>query len=167
MSASGTDWVKLFSLYVALHLIRGAVVILSWPILKQGYGISYKEGIVLIFGGLRGAIGLSLALVMEEIDEVQSMDKVDTIVFHMAGIALLTLIVNGTCMRPMIHALGYEGGGAGGTEGLCRARVSLKDGTQECESGVKKVWSRHWSLAHPLDAARFAVPAARKIDWTG
>ena len=39
---------------------------------KVGYGLKWSEYFVLIYGGLRGAIGLALALIVandEEIDE--------------------------------------------------------------------------------------------------
>jgi hypothetical protein len=45
------------------------MVVASWPVLKKGYGVSYSEGIVLVLGGLRGAVGLCLALIVEEINE--------------------------------------------------------------------------------------------------
>ena len=42
---------------------RGMVIGLLSPILRQtGYGLSWQEGIVMTWGGLRGAVGLMLAL---------------------------------------------------------------------------------------------------------
>ena len=32
---------------------------------RQGYGLTWREGIVLVWGGLRGAVGLALALIVE------------------------------------------------------------------------------------------------------
>jgi NhaP-type Na+/H+ or K+/H+ antiporter len=52
--------------YVALHGIRGFVITLFSPILRNlGYGLTWKEGFIMMFGGLRGAVGLALALLVD------------------------------------------------------------------------------------------------------
>jgi NhaP-type Na+/H+ or K+/H+ antiporter len=63
------DWRMLLLLFVALQFIRGVVVLASWPVLKRGYGITWQEGVVLTLGGLRGAVGLCLALTVEEFSD--------------------------------------------------------------------------------------------------
>lgn len=41
------------------------MVFILYPLLKRtGYGLNWKEGIVLSWGGLRGAIGLALSLTL-------------------------------------------------------------------------------------------------------
>ena len=73
------------------------------PPLRQGYGVSYSEGLVLALGGLRGAVGLCLALIVEEINPVHMPTHVkNKIVFHMAGVAFLSLLINGTFMHPIV-----------------------------------------------------------------
>jgi len=53
------------ALYVVLQVIRFAVLVLFWPIMRRmGYGFSFKELILLSFVGLRGAVGLTLALIV-------------------------------------------------------------------------------------------------------
>ena len=43
--------------------IRLVVIILLYPILRRtGYGINWKTALVMLWGGLRGAVGLALAL---------------------------------------------------------------------------------------------------------
>jgi solute carrier family 9 (sodium/hydrogen exchanger), member 10/11 len=64
------DWANLFMLFGALQVVRALNVLMCWPVLKQGYGVSWQEGVVLTAGGLRGAVGLCLGLVVEEIDDV-------------------------------------------------------------------------------------------------
>lgn len=67
-----SDYVCLFSLclfssvviYIYAHLVRGLVLAGFSPLLKRsGYGVSFKEGLVAWYGGLRGSVGLALALV--------------------------------------------------------------------------------------------------------
>jgi len=83
------DWKMLLALFASLQFIRGFVVFLSWPVLKQGYGITWQEGVVLTLGGLRGAVGLSLALTVEEFsDDALSRAVKDKIVSALANTAV-------------------------------------------------------------------------------
>lgn len=51
---------------LALYVIRYILVLLLWPILSRGfYGITPTQGIVLAHGGLRGALSLILALIVD------------------------------------------------------------------------------------------------------
>ena len=73
------------------------MVFILYPFMKnRGQGISRKEMIVLIYGGLRGALGLSLALIVGVDKEAFSMRLREIVVFNMASVATLTLLVNGT-----------------------------------------------------------------------
>ncbi|CAK0825368.1 unnamed protein product [Prorocentrum cordatum] len=78
----GTAWLELGALYVALHLSRAVVVLASAPfLLRLGYGLSLKEATVLVWGGLRGAVGLILALQVEHSEWLDASVK-QMIVFH-------------------------------------------------------------------------------------
>ena len=58
---------------------------------------------------MRGAVGLCLALIVEEIDDAYLPEKTKhRIVFHMSGVAFLTLLINGTLMHPLVKALGLD-----------------------------------------------------------
>jgi len=60
------DYVKLLGIYVVLHFIRFFCILLFWPCLrKMGYGMSFKQVILCTYAGLRGAVGLSLALMVQ------------------------------------------------------------------------------------------------------
>ena len=53
-------------LYVFAIIIRSAVVLVFFPLLQRlGYGLSIQGACVAAWGGLRGAVGLALALVMQ------------------------------------------------------------------------------------------------------
>ncbi|KAH8068698.1 potassium:proton antiporter [Aureococcus anophagefferens] len=50
-----------------LHVIRFVVLLVAWPLLRRmGYGMDWKFGVALWWGALRGAVGLTLALIVEE-----------------------------------------------------------------------------------------------------
>jgi len=73
------------------------MVFILYPFMKnRGQGISRKEMIVLIYGGLRGALGLCLALMVGVDEDVFPLRLREIVVFNMASVATLTLLVNGT-----------------------------------------------------------------------
>lgn len=60
---TGWDWAKMLLFYVLMILARGLMVLTLYPLLKKfGYGLTRKEFVVLIYGGLRGALGMCLSL---------------------------------------------------------------------------------------------------------
>lgn len=64
-------------LYLFAIIIRGVVVIVFFPLLQRlGYGLSMQGACVAAWGGLRGAVGLALALVMKtEMAELERADQ--------------------------------------------------------------------------------------------
>lgn len=57
------SWGYLFLLYVFVQLSRVVVVGMLFPFLRYfGYGLDWKEAIILVWSGLRGAVALSLSL---------------------------------------------------------------------------------------------------------
>jgi hypothetical protein len=83
-------------MFVLLHLVRAAVVLLFMPLLsRMGYGLTFKEATILVYGGMRGAVGLSLALMVELNHAID--DKYSNLVnFHVCAVVFLSLVVNGT-----------------------------------------------------------------------
>ena len=112
----GWDWAFLGMLYIFLHVIRFVAILILWPVLKskRGYGKRWgkREMAVLTFSGLRGTVGLSLALIAQ--DMLRSRGQEDDekngglIVFSMSGIVFLSLVLNGSLMNPLIQALGLD-----------------------------------------------------------
>jgi NhaP-type Na+/H+ or K+/H+ antiporter len=63
ISYKGNSWSFLFLLYLYVQLSRCVVVGVLYPLLcRSGYGLDWKESIILTWSGLRGAVSLSLAL---------------------------------------------------------------------------------------------------------
>lgn len=63
------EWQYLAALWVACLVIRAAIVTLFHPVLDLlGYGLHWKDATVLVWGGLRGAVGLAMAIVADEAD---------------------------------------------------------------------------------------------------
>ena len=92
------DWFKMIIFWGLMIVMRFAMVASFYPILRYfGYGLSKKEFVVLVYGGLRGALGLCLALIIN-VDDTLPQRFRELTVFYMSGMAVLTILVNGlTC----------------------------------------------------------------------
>lgn len=63
MVFTGNSWGFLFLLYFYIQLSRCVVVGILYMFLSRvGYGLDWKESIILIWSGLRGAVALALSL---------------------------------------------------------------------------------------------------------
>ncbi|MEN8147349.1 MAG: sodium:proton antiporter [Campylobacterota bacterium] len=98
-------WVTLGILYILLILIRGASVLILMPILKRiGVGVTRQKATVVVWGGLRGAVSLALALSLAQ-DEAIEQQLREQILFLTAGIVFLTIVINGSTMEWLLHLL--------------------------------------------------------------
>ena len=100
------DYLKVLALFVLLNLIRLGLVFALLPIFrKMGYGFDWRQTIVLGYSGLRGGVSLILALSVF-LEEEFSKPLRYLVLFHTAGIALLSLLINGTTMAYLLKVLG-------------------------------------------------------------
>lgn len=98
-------WGELIALYFVIHITRTAVVACAAPLLTRlGYGISWKEATFLVYGGLRGAVGLIMGLIVEHNEWIDT-SLAQMISFHTSGIVLLTLVVNGSTVDDLYKKL--------------------------------------------------------------
>eukprot|EP00928_Gymnodinium_smaydae_P033802 TRINITY_DN24110_c0_g1_i2.p1 TRINITY_DN24110_c0_g1~~TRINITY_DN24110_c0_g1_i2.p1 ORF type:complete len:475 (+),score=55.20 TRINITY_DN24110_c0_g1_i2:231-1655(+) len=101
-------------LYAASIVIRAVMIAILWPLmLHLGPSLTWREGIVMVWSGLRGAVGLALAVALD-LDPAfeQAMDRQgqqfcsSRITFYVGGIATLTLLINGTFTPIVLTSLG-------------------------------------------------------------
>nr|AGW30208.1 SOS1 [Reaumuria trigyna] len=107
----GYSWAYLILLYVYLHLSRAIVVGVLFPFLRHfGYGLEWKEALILIWSGLRGAVALSLSLSVKTASgtSLLSSETGTLFVFFTGGIVFLTLIVNGSTVQFVLRMLGMD-----------------------------------------------------------
>ncbi|CAN6549729.1 unnamed protein product [Malus baccata var. baccata] len=108
----GKSWLYLLLLYVYVQVSRFIVVAVSFPLLRYfGYGLDWKEAIILIWSGLRGAVALSLSLSVKQTSDSSSLISSDTgvlFVFFTGGIVFLTLVVNGSTTQFILRLLDLD-----------------------------------------------------------
>ena len=117
MQMNGVDWLYLLVLYGLVVAIRFALVFAFYPITtRMGIGQSLKEAIFMSYGGLRGAVGISLALLLSaEVYKYTESDSqtssqyrefVEKLFGLTGGVSFLTLVINGPTSGPILKRLG-------------------------------------------------------------
>jgi NhaP-type Na+/H+ or K+/H+ antiporter len=103
---TGSDFVILILLYIAIHVARAIMLAILYPFMKRsGYGLNLKDLVVTWYGSLRGAVGLALALIVAG-TELIPVEIKDQFLFLTAGIVMLTLLVNATTIKYLVNKLG-------------------------------------------------------------
>ena len=102
---TGEDFGKLIANYLILHVIRFSMIFMFWPALKRlGYGMEFRHVVLCSYAGLRGAVGLSLALMVVSNEKVPQYIK-DIILLNVGGVAVLTLLINATTTSILVKFL--------------------------------------------------------------
>ncbi|CAE7360853.1 NHX7 [Symbiodinium natans] len=132
-----SDFGYLLMIYLALLVIRALMLAILWiPLNKVGSPVDWREAVAMIWSGLRGAVSLTLAIIIDE-EPLISREMGARIMFHVGGVAALTLLVNATTAAPLLRALGL-------------ARSSLAD--EKKLAVLSKHLAEH--TAHAMAAAR-------------
>lgn len=96
----------LILIYIFLNVFRYAMISMLYPIMKRmGYGLSKRESVILTWGGLRGALAMTLALMVSYTEAIPE-DIRNQILFFTAGTVTLTLCINATTMRWLLNKMG-------------------------------------------------------------
>jgi hypothetical protein len=102
------DGWKILALFLFLNIIRFSVTLVFWPCLTRvGYEVEFSHVIVCSYSGLRGAVGLTLALIVFNSEEVPLFDRELTL-YSVGLVALLTLIINATTVGMIVNYLGLS-----------------------------------------------------------
>jgi NhaP-type Na+/H+ or K+/H+ antiporter len=100
------DTLLVIANYGMAHVIRFSMIMLFWPLLNRlGYGMSFKQVLLGSYAGLRGAVGLALALIVKASPEIDDYIK-DILLYHVGGVAVLTLLINAPTTGMLVKALG-------------------------------------------------------------
>eukprot|EP00931_Biecheleriopsis_adriatica_P058425 TRINITY_DN34775_c0_g1_i1.p1 TRINITY_DN34775_c0_g1~~TRINITY_DN34775_c0_g1_i1.p1 ORF type:complete len:1179 (+),score=197.98 TRINITY_DN34775_c0_g1_i1:60-3596(+) len=106
----GADYGWCVLTYVMMMALRAVMMVLCYPILKRlGYGTSLMDAGFMVWGGLRGAVGLALAVFVRSALIQVDPAAAGQIFFMVAGLAFLTLLVNATTSGPILRKTGMAG----------------------------------------------------------
>ncbi|KAH9254845.1 hypothetical protein BASA81_007095 [Batrachochytrium salamandrivorans] len=101
------DWVSLGGLYVWITLVRAIMVAASFPLLQRvGYGIDWKEAVIMVHGGLRGSLCILLSFAIAGSSGVSPRTASLTL-FFAAGLVLL-MCINVVTTGPLCEYLGLK-----------------------------------------------------------
>ena len=103
------DWGYLVILYIVLMLLRVLIVIILFPALSNvGLKCTKQDAAFMSWAGLRGALGMTLALIVQsDMNEAHISSKdADRVFFFVGGIAALTLLINATTANKLLDYLG-------------------------------------------------------------
>lgn len=131
VSFTTRDFVILILIYISILVIRGLVLLLFYPLMKRiGYGLNPKDGVIAWWGGLRGAIGLALALIVASEASID-MEIRTQILSLTAGIVFLTSLINATTIKPLIDWLGLTKVGDARLQLLSQTVAMLRKGGEK------------------------------------
>eukprot|EP00980_Cylindrotheca_fusiformis_P029899 scaffold24016_cov117-Cylindrotheca_fusiformis.AAC.1 len=127
----GKDWGYLVLLYILLHIIRALIFTVTYPVtVRIGLKTDPKETFFQVYGGLRGALGIALAIALDnEVSDLAGGRFETTAELHttqaflmIGGIAFMTLVINGITAGPVLRKLGL----ANSTEARQKIVQSIK-----------------------------------------
>ncbi|GKY99725.1 hypothetical protein MPSEU_000926500 [Mayamaea pseudoterrestris] len=106
------EWGYLIVLYLFLMVIRTVIFAVAYPITKRiGLSTNIKETIFQIHAGLRGAVGITLALALNaevrylvgtgQIDSIY-LDQTRRVFGFIGGISFMTLVINAPTCKPLL-----------------------------------------------------------------
>jgi len=96
-------------MFIGLNVIRYFMVLVLMPILRRsGYGLSWREYIILGWSGLRGALGMCMALMVNCNQNIPEEIRHHVLIYT-AGIVTLTLCVNATLSKTIVNKLKLSG----------------------------------------------------------
>lgn len=95
----------LFILYFALTAIRTIMVLMLWPFLNAlGAPIGKHEVVVMIWSGLRGAVALAMAIIVDQEEKVPE-ETGSRIMFLIGGLAAMTTLLNASTTAALLKYL--------------------------------------------------------------
>lgn len=148
----------LILIYIALNLIRFAMIMLLYPVMKRlGYGLPRRESVILTWGGLRGALAMTLALMVSYTPAIPE-DIRSQVLFFTAGIVTLTLCINATTMRALLNRLGLTHVPSARTMLAYRIEKSIRDNSEKYLEGLKKRDALEGANWHKVESYMTAQP---------
>lgn len=107
LTLTTTDIWKALIFYPFLTLVRYLVTLIQLPVLnKVGYKITGTSALILSYGGLRGAIALSLGMLVA-VDSRLNQHFRDVCLFYVVTTIVFTVCVNGLTIKLLMKVSGF------------------------------------------------------------
>ena len=131
------DFLILAIVYISTIIIRGIVIGGFYPLMRKiGYGLSAKDATIVWWGGLRGAIGLALALIVAS--EMSIIPEIRNEVLSLtAGIVILYSLINATTIKALVEYLGLTKVGSAKLAMMENARRYIHKSTENAIEKLK------------------------------
>jgi len=151
------QWMDVFwllVLYPTVIIIRAMMLALLWfPLRMVGTPIDWREGVIMIWSGLRGAVGLAMAIIVDREPEIP-VRMGSRVMFLVGGMAGLTTVINATTTPLLLKALGLSKTHSVKERVLQRFRNRMAD---ETEKEFKRL------LERPVDFSRANAVIVREM----
>lgn len=129
--AGVTEWLWLLIIFISLLIIRALTILILSPLLARlGLGMTRQKAIILIWGGLRGAVALAMAMAITR-SELISQSVSQQILFYTGGIVFFSMIINATSMPAVMRRLKLDQLPPGKQLIIDRAKLELNTQTLE------------------------------------
>jgi len=151
----------LLLLYVVLTIFRAVMIGVLWvPMNALGHKLTPQDGIVMTWSGLRGAVSLAMAIIMDNHPAI-STQMGSRIIFHVGGMAMLTMFINATTCGPLLAYLGMTAEEEAEKMKQARIRQHLKElGEHVIADMITNGQDSRYSSADPL-VVRNWIPSIR------
>lgn len=127
------DGYYLLFLYFGLNIVRFLMIGVMSPLLSRiGYGLSWQNVVVMTWGGLRGAVGVCLALQVYKNKVICHRENIGPkMLIQTAGIVFLTLVINGSTTKVLLDMLGLSALSVGKIQDMANAVKQVRVSQQK------------------------------------
>lgn len=86
------------------------LLLLCWiPFNYTGYPMTWRTALVFLWGGLRGAVGMVMALFVFLDEEIHNSKFRSYCIFYMGTMAFFTVLINGGTVKWLLKYVGPSG----------------------------------------------------------
>lgn len=87
-------------MFLLLQVCRAVLLLLCWvPFNYTGYPMTWRTFLVFLWGGLRGAVGMVMALFVFLDEEIHNSKFRSYCIFYMGTMAFFTVLINGGTVK--------------------------------------------------------------------
>ncbi|WIA41790.1 hypothetical protein OEZ86_009122 [Tetradesmus obliquus] len=95
-------------LYLWLQVARAVLLMVCWwPFNYTGYPLTWRSALVIMWGGLRGAVGMVMALFIFLDTRIHDASFKSYCIFYMGTMAFFTVLINGGSTKALLKWLGF------------------------------------------------------------